>query len=109
MNHTKETMTRQVGLGKTLQTSLYEIERKATKNKKHNFENLYQLLNSQNLIEAYRDINKQASSGIDGQSAKEFGENLIEEVTKIEEELETNRYRTSLVKRTYIEKPGGGQ
>ncbi|TCT14865.1 hypothetical protein EDC18_10412 [Natranaerovirga pectinivora] len=70
MNHTKETMTRQVGLGKTLRTSLYEIERKATKNKKHKFENLYQLLNSQNLIKAYRDINKQASSGIDGQSAK---------------------------------------
>ncbi|WP_243116959.1 reverse transcriptase domain-containing protein [Natranaerovirga hydrolytica] len=109
MNHTKETMNRQVGLGKTLRNSLYEIERKATKNKKHKFQNLYQLLNSQNLIEAYREINKQATSGIDGQSAKEFGKNLIEEVTQIEEELKTNRYRTSLVKRTYIEKPGGGQ
>lgn len=107
MSRIKETITGRVGLGKGLQTSLYDIERKAENNKNHKFENLYRLLNRWNLSYAWNWINKKASSGIDKQSAKEFEECLEEEVLKLEKELIEDRYHAKLVKRVYIEKSNG--
>ncbi len=107
MNHSKETNAGHVGPDKQLQTSLNDIERKATYCKSHKFENLYSLLNKWNLSESWNFINKRAARGIDKVSAKEFVENLTEEVTILEKELKDNTYHANLVRRTYIDKPNG--
>lgn len=107
MHQSKETNAGHVGPDKHLQTSLNDIERKATYCKNHKFENLYCLLNKWNLSESWNFINKRAARGIDKVSAKEFGDNLAEEVTKLEKELKNNAYHANLVRRTYIDKPNG--
>jgi len=107
MHHTKETNAGQVGSDKHLQTSLNDIERKAKYKQDHKFENLYGLLNKRNLEQSWNYINKRASRGIDKISAKEFGENLTKEVTKMEQELLNDSYHANLVRRTYIDKPNG--
>lgn len=107
MHQSKETNAGHVGPDKHLQTSLNDIERKATYCKNHKFENLYCLLNKWNLSESWNFINKRAARGIDKVSAKAFGDNLAEEVTKLEKELKNNAYHANLVRRTYIDKPNG--
>ncbi len=109
MHYSKETNAGQVGLGKHLQTSLNNIERKARYKKDHKFENLYRLLNKWNLGWSWQYINKRAAKGIDKISAKEFGANLTEEVTVLEKELKKGTYHANLVRRTYINKGSGGQ
>ena len=97
MHHSKETNAGQVGPDKRLQTSLNDIERKATYCKNHKFENLYSLLNKWNLSESWNFINKRAARGIDRVSAKEFSKNLAEEVITLEKELKDNAYHANLV------------
>ncbi|MGF7059950.1 group II intron reverse transcriptase/maturase [Brassicibacter mesophilus] len=109
MHRTKETNTRHVGLGQSLQTSLYGIERKATRDKNHKFQNLYRLLNRYNLSEAWRHVNKRAAYGIDKKTAKEFQINLEKEIKELEKELINRRYKSKLIKRIHIEKPNGGK
>lgn len=107
MNHSKETNAGQVGSDKHLQTSLKDIERKARYKENHKFKNLYGLLNRWNLGQSWYYINKRASKGIDKIDAKEFEENLTQEVIKLEKELINGAYRTNLVRRTYIDKLNG--
>jgi group II intron reverse transcriptase/maturase len=90
-----------------MQTSLIDIERKSTKEPKHRFGNLYGLLNRWNLSETYRELNKQAASGVDGVSVKAFKNQLATETIKLEESLRRGSYRTKLVKRVYIDKANG--
>lgn len=109
MHRTKETNTGHVGLGQSLQTSLYGIERKATREKQHRFENLYRLLNRYNLGSAWKHVNKKSAYGIDKQTAKEFEVSLDSEIKELEYQLIKKNYRSKLIKRVYIDKPGGGK
>ncbi len=109
MHHSKETNARHVGLVKHLQTSLNDIERKATYDDNHRFENLYGLLNRWNLGEAWRFVNKRAASGIDRVGATEFQKNLTKEVITLENQLKNDAYRTNLIRRVYIDKANGGK
>lgn len=109
MNYSKETNAGHVGLGKHLQTSLNDIERKARKKKDHKFENLFGLLNKWSFSQSWHSINKKAASGVDKISAKTFEENLEEELILLENELRKGTYRANLVRRTYIQKSNGGQ
>lgn len=109
MHHSKETNARQVGLDKHLQISLNGIERKAKYKKNHRFENLSKLLNKWSLSQSWQYINRRASKGIDKVSARDFQENLTEELNLLEEELKKGSYRANLVKRTYISKANGGK
>ena len=108
MHRTKETNTGQVGLGQSLQTSLYGIERKAAREKNHRFENLYRLLNKNNLGEAWKYVNKTSAYGIDKQTAKEFEADLQNEIKELETQLIEKRYKSKLIRRINIEKANGG-
>jgi len=100
----KETLTGHVGLEKLMQTSLQGIAQKAKQLKKHRFQNLYGLLNSISLKEAWKSINKKAAAGADKISAKEFAENLDSNINEIVDKLKGKRYRAKLVRRVYIPK-----
>ena len=87
-----------------MQTSLQGIAQKAKQLKKHRFQNLYGLLNSISLKEAWKSINKKAAAGADKISAKEFAENLDSNINEIVDKLKGKRYRAKLVRRVYIPK-----
>ncbi len=90
-----------------MQTSLWGIARKAKQQKNHRFGNLYGLLNKEALYLAWKDINRKAATGVDGETVMEFGRNLDANLDTIVEELKSKRYKAKLVKRVNIPKGKG--
>ncbi|MBU7008887.1 group II intron reverse transcriptase/maturase, partial [Peptococcaceae bacterium DYL19] len=90
-----------------MQTSLRGIAQKAKQLKKYRFRNLYSLLNSASLKEAFKRVNKRAAAGIDKISAEEFAENLDGSINEIVDKLKRKKYRAKLVRRVYIPKGEG--
>lgn len=90
-----------------MQTSLRGIARKAKQKKDHKFGNLYGLLNKDALYLAWKDINKKAATGVDGETAMDFERNLDANLETIVEELKSKKYKAKLVKRVNIPKGNG--
>ncbi len=90
-----------------MQTSLRGIAKKAQEQKKHRFGNLYEMLNEENLHDCWRYIKKDAASGVDQVSAREYEENLEENIRQLVERLKRGSYRAKLVRRQYIPKGEG--
>lgn len=90
-----------------MQTSLRGIARKAKQNSKYRFGNLYGMLDKQAMYLAWLDINKNAATGVDKETAKEFAKNLEANLETLVEELKTKRYKARLVKRVNIPKGEG--
>jgi RNA-directed DNA polymerase len=90
--------------GETVQTSLQGIAKKAREQKKHRFQDLYRLLNEENLLDCWRYIRKDAAYGVDRVSAQEYEENLEGNIKNLVERLKRKSYRAKLVRRKYIPK-----
>jgi RNA-directed DNA polymerase len=90
-----------------MQTSLRGIAKKAQEQKKHRFGNLYEMLNEENLLDCWQYIRKDAACGVDRVSAREYEENLEENIRNLVERLKRKSYRAKLVRRQYIPKGGG--
>ncbi len=91
----------------TVQTSLRGIAKKAREQKEHRFGNLYEMLNEEFLLDCWRYIRKDAAYGVDQVSAREYEENLEENIRGLVERLKRKRYRAKLVRRQYIPKGEG--
>jgi RNA-directed DNA polymerase len=85
-------------------TSLQAIAQKAKTEKSHRFGNLYELLNEVWLKECWRDIRKNAASGVDRVSAQDYEQNLDENIHDLVDRLKRKAYRAKLVRRQYIPK-----
>ncbi len=90
-----------------MSTFLQGIAKKAQAQPKHRFGNLYELLNEEYLKECWRDIRKDAAFGVDRISAREYEQNLDENIHDLVERLKQKRYRARLVRRQYIPKGDG--
>lgn len=90
-----------------MRTSLQGIAKKARKQKKHRFGNLYEMLNEENLKDCWRYIRKDAAYGVDRVSAQEYEQNLEENIRQLVERLKRGSYRAKLVRRRYIPKGDG--
>jgi len=90
-----------------MQTSLLAIAKKAQEKKDLRFFNLYRLIDENLLLDCWRDIRKKAAYGVDGISAKEYGENLIDNIRNLVERLKRKTYRARLVRRHWIPKLDG--
>lgn len=88
-------------------TSLKRIADKAKREKQYRFENLYGLLNEDFLRETFKQLNKQAASGVDHVDYRKYEENLDENLKDLVERLKRKKYRAKLVKRKNIPKDGG--
>lgn len=88
-------------------TSLQGIAKKASQLGKRRFGNLYEMLNEEFLLECWRDINKDAAYGVDEMSAREYEENLEENIRDLAGRLKRKSYRAKLVRRHYIPKGDG--
>ncbi len=92
---------------RTVQTLLQRIANKAERQKGNRFRNMYGMLNEEMLKDSWRFIRKDAAYGVDKLSALEYEQNLEENVHKLVENLNRNRYRSKLVRRRYIPKREG--
>ena len=91
----------------SVQTSLQGIAKKAREQKKHRFQDLYRMLNEEMLLDSWRYIRKDAAYGVDRVSAREYEQNLDENIEQLVEQLKRKRYRAKLVRRQYIPKEDG--
>jgi retron-type reverse transcriptase len=89
--------------------SLLGIAQKAKQNKKYKFGNLYELIDKFALLQAWRQINKGAASGVDRETAKEFKKNIDTNLEEMLEELRNKKYKARLVKRVFIPKGKDGK
>ena len=90
-----------------MSTFLQGIAKKAQEQPKHRFGNLYELLNESFLKECWRDIRKEAASGVDRMSAQDYERHLDENIHNLVERLKRKQYRAKLVRRQYIPKGEG--
>jgi retron-type reverse transcriptase len=88
-------------------TSLLGLAKKAQDKKHYVFRDLYVLINEEFLHDCWRLIRKDAAYGVDKVSAKEYEENLDENIHNLVEGLKRNFYHAKLVRRHYIPKPDG--
>lgn len=61
------------------------------------------------LYEAYRQTRKDGAVGVDGQTSREYGANLMENLKDLLERFKSGRYKAPPVRRVYIPKGDGRQ
>lgn len=91
----------------SVQTSLQAIAKKASEQPEYRFRNLFGLLNEEMLKDSWQYIRKNAASGVDRVSAKEYEQDLDENIHQMVEDLKRKRYRAKLVRRVLIPKENG--
>jgi len=91
----------------SVQTSLQAIAEKAASQPGYRFRNLYGMLNEEMLKDSWKHIRKEAAYGVDRVSAKDYEQNLVENVHELVDGLKQKRYRAKLVRRRYIPKGNG--
>ncbi|MEN8132314.1 MAG: reverse transcriptase domain-containing protein [Pseudomonadota bacterium] len=98
-----------VGLEQCEPTSLRGIAKRARACKDHRFRDLYRCLNASLLLTCWRDLNKNAASGVDAVTAQDYEKDLVANIEALAERLKTKCYRAKLVRRCYIPKDNGGE
>jgi len=96
-----------VGLELDEPTVLRAISTKASRNKAHRFQNLYQHLNEALLHRAWRKLNKQGAAGVDKETVAQYGKALDHNIRRLVERLKRGEYRSRLIRRKYIPKGNG--
>ena len=91
----------------SVQTSLQAIAKKASEQPEYRFRNLFGMLNEEMLKDSWHFIRKNAASGVDRVSAKDYEQNLEENIHQLVEDLKRKRYRAKLVRRVLIPKENG--
>jgi len=71
------------------------------------FDNVFPLIDRECLLEAYRLTRKNSAPGVDKVTAKQYAENLDDNLRDLHERLRDNRYVAPPVERVWIEKEGG--
>ena len=100
--HARERNTPAQSVSRTLSA----LRVKAQEEPGHRFRGLARLLDRQMLGEAFGNLKRKASPGIDGVDWAGYAENLGENLTALEERLRSGRYRARCVKRRWIAKAG---
>jgi RNA-directed DNA polymerase len=90
-----------------MQTSLPAIATAARRDGNRRFRGLYSLLNRANFEVAFQALRKNAATGIDEVTWREYAEHLSENLCDLETRLKEKRYRAKLVKRVFIPKSNG--
>jgi RNA-directed DNA polymerase len=91
----------------TISTRLQQIAKQAEDYPQMVFTTLAHHLDGDLLREAYRRTRKDSSPGIDGITAKQYGESLEENLEDLYERLKTGRYKAPPVVRAWLEKDNG--
>lgn len=90
-------------------TKLRRLAERARQEPELQFRSLAHLMTVDLLREAFRQLRKNASPGIDGVTAREYEGNLEANLQDLHRRLREGRYRAQPVRRVYIEKEDGRQ
>ncbi len=90
-----------------MQTTWRGIANKASSDKGHRFRNLFGLLTVGFLMGCWRFINPKAAAGLDRLTARDYGANLLDNLTNLVETVKAEAYRAKWVLRRYIPKLNG--
>jgi len=91
----------------TISTKLQRIAKQAADYPGMVFTTLAHHMDVDLLREAYRHTRKNSSPGMDGVTAKQYGENLEENLKDLHERLKSGRYEAPPVVRAWLEKDNG--
>src|SRR5437773_10863522 len=87
-----------------MSTQLDQIAKKAKSNPKLRFTSLAHLLTPEFLTETWKQMNRRGTSGVDGETTKEFELDLDTRVRELRERLQRGAYRAPPVRRVEIPK-----
>jgi group II intron reverse transcriptase/maturase len=93
----------------TISTRLQRIAQQAVDYPEMVFTTLAHLMDVEWLREAYRLTPKDRAAGVDGVTAREYAENLEENLPNLHERLRSGRYKAPPVERAWLEKEDGGK
>jgi group II intron reverse transcriptase/maturase len=95
----------------TLSTQLQRIAAQAAQDPEYVFTNVVHHIDEELLWEAFQRLRKgkKKATGIDGQTAAEYAEGLMENLRDLHERLKTRKYRATSIKRIWIPKDDGSQ
>src|SRR5439155_335364 len=85
-----------------MSTQLDQIAKKAKSNPKLRFTSLAHLLTPEFLTETWKQMNRRGASGVDGETTKEFEQDLDTRVQELSERLKRGAYRAPPVRRLQI-------
>ena len=88
-------------------TFLRTIAEKAYRNKHYRFGGLYRYLNQDVLRQCFRQLRRDAASGVDGVTFEEYEKNLEANLADLVGRLKRKAYRARIVRRKYIPKAPG--
>lgn len=90
-----------------MSTKLNEIAMKAQKDKKAIFTTLAYIITPEFLKETWKMLNRKGAGGVDGETIKEFEENLDERILDVWQRMKDKRYKAPPVRRVDIDKGNG--
>jgi len=93
-----------------VQSALGRIRQAAVKDRKVKFTSLmHHIYNVSTLREAYYELKRDAAPGVDGETWRQYGENLESNLTDLSARLRRGAYRAKPVRRVFITKDDGRQ
>lgn len=90
-----------------MSTTLSKIALKAKENPKMRFTSLAHLLTPEFLKETWKQMNRRAASGIDGETVEQYGEELDRRVGELVARLKSGNYKAPLIRQVEIPKGNG--
>jgi len=91
----------------TVSMKLQKIAEQAKRYPEMVFNNVFHLIDREFLLEAYRQTRKSSAPGVDKVTAKQYADNLDDNLRDLHERLRNNRYVAPPVERVWIEKEDG--
>ena len=91
---------------KTVSTKMQQIAQNAERMPQVSFTSLSYHMDMEWMYEAYKETRKDGAVGVDGQTAREFHEDLKGNLESLLELAKSGKYKAPPVRRTYIPKPG---
>jgi RNA-directed DNA polymerase len=91
----------------SLSTKLNRLSQTANLKPAFQFQNIAHLVTEEMLLWSYRELRKDAASGIDGVKSKDYEVNLEMNIRDLHTRLKDGRYRAQPLRRIYIEKEDG--
>lgn len=91
---------------KTVSTKMQQIAFNAERMPQVSFTSLSYHVDMEWMYEAYKETRKDGAVGVDGQTAKEFAENLKRNLQTLLDLAKSGKYKAPPVRRAYIPKPG---
>jgi group II intron reverse transcriptase/maturase len=101
-------MSRALDLG-SISTRLQRIAQLAREDRERSFLSLAHNIDEFWLYEAYARTRKDGAAGVDGQTAKEYAQDLSENLKSLRERFKSGLYRAPPVRRVHIPKGSGSQ